>query len=131
MVSLHAEVRDQCSVHLINEGVVVENGLVTVMVQATGPSFDNRLSNPQFECRVDRRGGFNPCKLMIILYTLQIHRLLIELCMFPGGGAPIQLGTLIPAAALPGAHRVDIRPLDPDDVCRRIILRRNIRYSIP
>ena len=60
------EVRERCAVHLINEGVVVESGLVSIMVQVTGPSSANRLS-PQFECRVDsnRRRNYMPCKLYI------------------------------------------------------------------
>ena len=47
------ETTGRCSAHLINEGVVVENGIVTIMVQVTGPSSENRLSDPQFECRLD------------------------------------------------------------------------------
>ena len=51
-----------CDAHLINEGVVIEDGVVTIMLQVTGPSRENRLSDPQFECRVDSSNFFN-CKL--------------------------------------------------------------------
>lgn len=52
----------RCSAHLINEGVVIANGVVSIMVQVTGPSSVNRL-DAQFECKVDRSGSFSPCKL--------------------------------------------------------------------
>ena len=67
------ETRQKCAVHLINEGVVVENGLVSITVQVTGPSSANRLSS-QFECRVDsnRYHNYMPCKLCIHMYLLAI-----------------------------------------------------------
>ena len=42
-----------------------------------------------------------------------------------GGGPPIKL------PALSGDHDVDIRPLDPDDICGRISTLRNVLYSAP
>ena len=62
-----SETRQRCSTHLINEGVIVEEGMVSIMTQVVGPSSNNRLA-PQFECRVDsnRRRDYSPCKLTFI-----------------------------------------------------------------
>lgn len=57
---------------------------------------------------------------MGILYI----RLLLKI-LAVGGGNPIQF------AAVPGNHRVDIRPLDPEKVCRRVLTLRNVRYYVP
>ena len=56
-----AETTGRCGVHLINEGVIVANGMVSIMTQVTGPSAANRL-DAQFECRVDRSRSYSPCK---------------------------------------------------------------------
>ena len=45
------ETTGRCAAHLIGQGVVVENGIVTILLQPTGPSQATRLS--EFECRID------------------------------------------------------------------------------
>ena len=51
-----------CYAHLIGEGVVVDNGTISILLQATGPSEGARLS--EFECRVDsnRNSDYFSCK---------------------------------------------------------------------
>jgi hypothetical protein len=45
------ETTGRCAVHLIGQGVIVEDGFVTILFQPTGPSEETRLT--EFECRID------------------------------------------------------------------------------
>ena len=56
---LYTGIGGECSAHLINEGVVVDDDEVTVQWQGTGPSGANK--NTQFECSLDG-AAFNPCE---------------------------------------------------------------------
>lgn len=62
IIRYYTETAGVCSAHLIGDGVSVENGTVSILLQPTGPSEENRLS--EFECRVDsrRRRDFFSCK---------------------------------------------------------------------
>lgn len=49
----------QCSVHLINKGVTIEDNSATIEFEGTGSSEDLVVS--EFVCQLDD-GGFNECK---------------------------------------------------------------------
>lgn len=51
----------QCSVHLINNGVTIENNNVTIEFDGTGSSEENVVS--EFVCRLDD-GEFATCKFV-------------------------------------------------------------------
>lgn len=45
------ETTGRCFAHLTGEGVTIENGTVSILLQPTGPSQETRLT--EFECRLD------------------------------------------------------------------------------
>ena len=55
--------RNGCDTHFSDGEVIVEDGVVSIMMQEAGDSGANMVT-PQFECRVDGAHRYSPCKLL-------------------------------------------------------------------